>query len=478
AHTVGARLHARMHRRGARLLAVESAPRMESMQRRKTAQAEETGITDNTEGAAGTAPLVSTTGAGLNNPGATAPVGGANDGTAPKESEDVTLGTHVKYGIDRSMLFALPVSWLAVSEADHRFTDSRPVHALGKARRGPRAAEAETTALVWLRESQAREYGLLDDTSFPEEAATAWDDMAKGAADLAAAEKEYYDARARAREAWLSLTPAERGALGDGGSGQSSASATVLPRELAESPAVRAWQGARDDVRLWRDRVDAAAADHHRLHLAASRLTAHHQGSTAVPVRDVPQEYTEPGWRSEAPAPYTVTSADGTGPRTLTSPDGTVVRTVHDVPHDGASFFHALIATAHASGRLPRLLGADLADRFAGAPDDPEVTADAVHTARDRLARELGRPDNRDLLDALAADTADTFTQQELDGAGVTLSREQQAEFDALGRLPETFWPTPAQRAALASLALARPFAAEPLPADAGRPDDAPAPPE
>ncbi|MYS49750.1 hypothetical protein GTW46_06640, partial [Streptomyces sp. SID6013] len=64
AHTVGARLHARMHRRGARLLAVESAPRMESMQRRKTAQAEETGITDNTEGAAGTAPLVSTTGAG------------------------------------------------------------------------------------------------------------------------------------------------------------------------------------------------------------------------------------------------------------------------------------------------------------------------------------------------------------------------------------------------------------------------------
>ncbi|MFD8252459.1 WXG100-like domain-containing protein, partial [Streptomyces werraensis] len=476
-HTVDSRLYAKMHRRGARLLAVESAPRMESMQRRRTAQAVETGITDNTEAAAGTAPLVATTGAGLTNPGATAPAGGGNDGTAPKESEDVTLGTHVKYGIDRSMLFALPVSWLAVSEADHRITDSRPVHALGKARRGPRAAEADTTALVWLREDQAREYGLLDDTSFPEEAATAWDDMAKAAADLAAAEKEYYDARARTREAWLGLGPEERAALGDGDPGPTSAPTTVLPRDLAESPAVLAWQAARDDAHLWEGRVDAAAADHHRLHLAASRLTAHHQGSAAVPVRDAPQEYTEPEWRSQAPAPYTVTEPDGTGVRTLTSPDGALVRAVHEVPHDGASFFHALIAAARESGRLARLLGAGLADRFTASPGDPEVTADAVHTARDRLARELGRRDNSDLLDSLATDTADTYTQEELDGAGITLSREQQAEFDALGRLPETFWPTPAQRAALASLALARPFATEPLPADAARPDDTPAPP-
>ncbi|MGQ4725172.1 WXG100-like domain-containing protein, partial [Streptomyces tunisiensis] len=476
-HTVESRLYAKMHRRGARLLAVESAPRMEGMQRHKTSQSTEAGITDNTEGALGTAPLVATGGAGLTNPGVTGPVGGAADGIAHKGAEDVTLGTHVKYGIDRSMLFALPVSWLAVSEADHRITDSRPLRTLGKAQRGPRAAEAETTALVWLREDQARDYGLLDDSSFPEEAAAAWDDMAKAAADLAVAEKEYYDARARTREAWLSLAPEERAALGDGDPGLTSALTTVLPRNLAESPAVLAWQAARDDAHLWEGRVDAAAADHHRLHLAASRLTAHHQGSAAVPVRDVPQEYTEPGWRSDAPAPYTVTEPDGTGVRTLTSPDGAVVRAVHEVPHDGASFFHALIAAAGERGWLARLLGTDLADRFTAAPGDPEVTADAVHTARDRLARELGRPDNRDLLDSLAPDTADTFTQEELDGAGITLSPEQQAEFDALGRLPETFWPTPAQRAALASLALARPFATEPLPADAARPDDAPAPP-
>ncbi|MBT2875777.1 hypothetical protein HET67_30755, partial [Streptomyces sp. McG7] len=476
-HTVESRLYAKMHRRGARLLAVESAPRMEGMQRHKTSQATEAGITDNSEGALGTAPLVATGGAGLTNPGVTGPVGGAGDGVAHKGAEDVTLGTHVKYGIDRSMLFALPVSWLAVSEADHRITDSRPLRTLGKAKRGPRAAEAETTALVWLREDQARDYGLLDDSSFPREAAAAWDDMAKAAADLAVAEKEYYDARARTREAWLSLGPDERAALGDGDPGLTSALTTVLPRSLAESPAVLAWQAARDDAHLWEGRVDAAAADHHRLHLAASRLTAHHQGSAAVPVRDVPQEYTEPEWRSGAPAPYAVTEPDGTGVRTLTSPDGAVVRAVHEVPHDGASFFHALIAAAGERGRLARLLGADLADRFTAAPGDPEAIADAVHTTRDRLARELGRPDNRDLLDSLAPDTADTFTQEELDGAGITLSPEQQAEFDALGRLPETFWPNPAQRAALASLALARPFAAEPLPADAARPDDTPAPP-
>ncbi|MFF9451248.1 hypothetical protein, partial [Streptomyces althioticus] len=245
-HTVESRLYAKMHRRGARLLAVESAPRMEGMQRHKTSQATEAGITDNSEGALGTAPLVATGGAGLTNPGVTGPVGGAGDGIAHKGAEDVTLGTHVKYGIDRSMLFALPVSWLAVSEADHRITDSRPLRTLGKAKRGPRAAEAETTALVWLREEQARDYGLLDDSSFPEEAAAAWDDMAKAAADLAVAEKGYYDARARTREAWLSLAPEERAALGDGDPGLTSALTTVLPRDLAESPAVLACQAARD----------------------------------------------------------------------------------------------------------------------------------------------------------------------------------------------------------------------------------------
>ncbi|MET9742530.1 hypothetical protein ABZY90_30760 [Streptomyces sp. NPDC006422] len=473
-HTADSRLYAKMHRTGARLLAVESKPRMEAMQRAKTSDANETGVTDNVEGALGTSPIFSTTNAGLVIPGATAPFGGSNDTNALRGASDTTLGTHLKVVTDRSMLFAVPVSWLTVAEADHRLTDSRPMQALGKPVRGPRAAEAETTALVWLREDLARDVGLLDDTSFPDEVATAWDTMSDAAGDLAKAETAYYDARARARETWLALSPDERAALGDGDPDR----ATALPKAVAESPAVTAWQAARDDVRLWQQRIDTAAADHHRLHLAASRLTAHHQGSTTVPVPDRPQEYTQPAWRSEAPDPYTVTDAEGASPRTLTSPDGATVREVHDMPHDGASFFHALLATAAAHDRLPHLIGTDLADRFTHTPGDPDVTAAAIGAARDRLATALGDDGNEDLLDALALDVADTFTRDELALAGVRFTPAQQAEYDAFGRLPDTFWPTPAQRVALAVAALSRPFAAEPAPdTTTSRPDGEQAPP-
>ncbi|MGW2334791.1 hypothetical protein ACWCXS_12610 [Streptomyces sp. NPDC001685] len=474
-HTADSRIYARMHRGGARLLAVENKPRMEAMQRSKTSDALEAGITDNVEGMAGTSPLAGNSNAGVTNPGASVPIGGADDGTALKGTVDTTLGTHLKVVTDRSMLFAIPVSWLTVAEVDHHFTDSRPLRALGKAKRGPRAAEAETTALVWLREDIARDYGLLDDTTFPDEVGAAWDAMAKAAGDLAAAEKGYYDARARARETWLDLTPQEQAALGDDDPDRP----TALPQAMAQSPAVAAWQAARDEVRRWQAHTDSAAADHHRLHLAASRLTAHHQGRVSVPVPDRAQEHTEPAWRSEAPAPYRITGATDSAPRTLTSPDGTLLREVHDMPHDGASFFHALIAVAQDRGRLPHLLGTGLAARFTAAPGDPAITERAVRAARNRLAWELGETRNADLLDTLALDVADTFTQEELDFAGVRLTPAQQAEFDAFGRLPLTLWPTPAQRVALATAALLRPFTSEPPRTGTATADTAhPAPPE
>ncbi|MFB6638587.1 hypothetical protein ACFCYF_15150 [Streptomyces chartreusis] len=469
-HTADSRLYAKMHRTGARLLAVESKPRMEAMQRSKTSDALEAGITDNVEGMVGTSPLAGNSNAGVTNPGASVPIGGSNDGTGLKGTVDTTLGTHLKVVTDRSMLFAIPVSWLSVAEVDHHLTDSRPLHALGKAKRGPRAAEAETTALVWLREDIARDYGLLDDTTFPDEVGAAWDAMAKAAGDLAAAEKGYYDARARARETWLDLTADEQSALGD----DQPDLPTVLPQSVAQSPAVAAWQAAREEVRRWQGHTDAAAADHHRLHLAASRLTAHHQGRATVQVPDRAQEYTEPAWRSEAPEPYRITDATDSAPRTLTSPDGTMVREVHDMPHDGASFFHALIAVAQDRGRLPHLLGTDLAARFTAAPGDPAVTERAVRAARNRLAWELGENRNEDLLDTLALDAADTFTQDELDFAQVRLTPAQQAEFDAFGRLPQTLWPTPGQRVALATAAMLRPFTSEPPQSSTAQP----APPE
>ncbi|WP_051715143.1 hypothetical protein [Streptomyces sp. NRRL S-475] len=523
-HTADSRLYAKMHRSGARLLAVENKPRMEAMQRAKTSDALESGITDNIEGAVGSAPLAGNSNAGVTNPGATVPIGGANDGTALKGTTDTTLGTHIKVVTNRSMLFALPVSWLSVAEVDHRLTDSRPLHALGKAKRGPRAAEARTTALVWLREDIARDYGLLDDSTFPDEVAKAWDDLAKAAGDLATAEQRYYDARARARETWLDLTTEEQAALGtgapvrqtapgdgdgapggegtpgdredDGGprrqtapgdGGPESALGTGAPggagalgaRDGDGGPGPQAAPGdgapGREGTLGNRDghgALKAAPGDGGAALKAApgdgapgrEGALGNRDGHGALKAApgDRPQEYTEPGWRSEAPEPYTITDGTDSAPRTLTSPDGATVREVHDVPHDGASFFHALLATAGARGRLPHLLGTDLADRFTAAPGDPAVTAEAVGAARDRLAWALGEDGNEDLLDALALDVADTFTQDELDAAGVVFTPAQQAEFDAFGRLPLTFWPTPAQRVALAAAALSRPFAPEP----------------
>ncbi|MFC8414804.1 hypothetical protein ACFUJ2_15005, partial [Streptomyces coelicoflavus] len=472
-HTADSRLYAKMHRHGARLLAVEHKPKMDGSQRSKTSDAHEAGIADNVEGTVGTGPLVSTSGAGMVTPSTTVPIAGTNDGIGQKGTVDTTLADHVKVAPARSMLFALPVSWLAVAEVDHRITDNKMLHALGKPVRGPRAAEAETTALVWLREDIARDYGLLDDATFPDEVGEAWDDAAKAAGDLTAAEQGYYEARARARETWLGLSPEEQAALGEDGSGR-----TNLPTAMAKSPAVVSWQAAHGEVRRWELRTDAAASEHHRLHLHASRVTAHHQNRDSVPAPGPSRKHSAPAWRSEAPAPYRITGGGDSGPRALISPDGATVREVHDVPHDGASFFHALLAAAEARGRLPHLLGTDLADRLMNTHGDPEVVAEAVGAARDRLAWALGADGNEDLLDALALDVSDTFGQDELDAAGVELTPAQQAEFDAFGRLPETFWPNPAQRVALATAALSRPFASEPREDGAARPDGEPAPPE
>ncbi len=222
--------------------------------------------------------------------------------------------------------------------------------------------------------------------------------------------------------------------------------------------------------------MDAAAADHHRLHLAASRLTAHHQGSAAVPVRDVPQEYTEPEWRSDAPAPYTVTEPDGTGVRTLTSPDGAVVRTVHAVPHDGASFFHALIAAAGERGRWP------------GCSEPTSPTGSPPHRATPRSPPTPSTPPATASPGSWAAGQQDLLDSSPRTPPTPSHRRSWTAR---ASRCPGSSRPSstpsaacrrrsgrqPAQRAALASLALARPFATEPLPADAARPDDTPAPP-
>ncbi|MFD0542031.1 hypothetical protein ACFQ1B_01400 [Streptomyces mexicanus] len=570
-HTADAKLYARMSRSGARLLAVENKPRMEGAVRGKESDTHDAGRSTTTEITAGTSPMAGTGGAGVITPGAAGPLGGTTEGANLKGGAEAGLGTHRKIATTRSLLFALPVHWLSVVEAHQRITDSRAARALrhphtfGRARRGPRAAEAQTTALVWVREDIATDLGLIDDTTFPEEVRAAWDRMAEAQADMTKAEKEYYDARARARAAWLSLTEEERAAVaGDRGAAPPAAGAAG---ERQESAAVAAWRAARADARLWEDRTVRAAEATHRLHAAAESLMARRFSrtgttaagtatapeppataataappatGTAVPVTgavaqagaDPAGEHTgtptgrdpdaargatapgagevpanarrdtdaraksdadttakgdaEPGTKADADPGTKTGPADGTaskgattyakpdwweapvkrfrvdggddkGPLTITPPgDGGPALTVHPVPHDGASFFHALIAAAEQQGRLLPLLDTATADG-AGVSSSASP-ADLVESARRRLVDALGERGNEDLLDALALGRGDSFTQEELTTAGLDLDEAHRQEFTGRGALPEQRWLTAGERLKLATGALRRPL--------------------
>nr|WP_237331267.1 hypothetical protein [Streptomyces mexicanus] len=316
-HTADAKLYARMTRSGARLLAVENKPRMEGAVRGKESDTHDAGLSTTTEITAGTSPMAGTGGAGVITPGAAGPLGGTTEGANLKGGAEAGLGTHRKIATTRSLLFALPVRWLSVVEAHQRITDSRAARALrhphtfGRAQRGPRAAEAQTTALVWVREDIATDLGLIDDTTFPEEVRTAWDRMAEAQADMTKAEKEYYDARARARAAWLSMAEEERAAAaGDRGAAPPAVGTTS---DRQESAAVAAWRAARADARLWEDRTVQAAEATHRLHAAAESLTAHHYsrtGTTATGTATAPEP---PATAATAATPVTGTAAPATG---------------------------------------------------------------------------------------------------------------------------------------------------------------------
>jgi hypothetical protein len=491
-HTADATLYAKLDRRGARLLAVENRPRMEGAVRGKETDTQAAGPSTTAEAAAGTFPMTATLEAGLVIPAASATLGNNTDATALQGGDETGLGTHLKVATPRSMLFALPVHWLSVVETHRRITDSRAArtvrspHTLGGAPRGPRAAGAETTALVWVREDIATDLGLLDDSTFPEEVRDAWDRMADAQADMTEAEKRYYDARARAREAWLDMTETERTAVEDGqGTAAAGEPGSGPPESVPDSPAVTAWRAARDDARQWEARTVEAAEQTHRLHAAAERLTArHHQGTEGRPAaavtdddhsagedttdadgRTVPDDaaaYHKPGWREKTPPRFTVAEPDGDGtqPRTLTPQDGGPTLTAHPVPHDGASFFHALTAAAAYHDRLLPLLDTGTADGTGVAPT--ATPAEVLESVRSRLVGALGERGNEDLLAALAPERTDNFSQDELDAAGIGLEEgPQQREFAARGALPEQRWLTEGERLGLATEALSRPFGSD-----------------
>jgi len=372
-HTADAKLYARMSRSGARLLAVENKPRMEGAVRGKESDTHDAGLSTTTEITAGTSPMAGTGGAGVITPGAAGPLGGTTEGANLKGGADAGLGTHLKIATTRSLLFALPVRWLSVVEAHQRITDSRAARALrhphtfGRAQRGPRAAEAQTTALVWVREDIATDLGLIDDTTFPEEVRTAWDRMAEAQADMTKAEKEYYDARARARAAWLAMTEEERAAVaGDRGAAPPAAG---TPGERQESAAVATWRAARADARLWEDRTVQAAEATHRLHAAAESLTARHYPRPGTTVAGTETAPTPPATAATTATPVAGTAVPATGAvsRAGADPAGEHSGTSTGTAPDGARG-----ATAPGAGEVP----ADAhRDTDAGAKNDAGTAA-------------------------------------------------------------------------------------------------------
>ncbi|MBR7674117.1 hypothetical protein KDA82_14050, partial [Streptomyces daliensis] len=500
------RLYARPDVRKAVLLTVENAPRMEGMRRDTESGGQDVSHSGAHEGQFGTTPFLSTTPAGTVVPGATGTGYAAPDGAVSKGGLDTTRGGSHKVEAPRAMLFALPVSWLAVADVHRTLHDNAATGAVrdtfGGAPRGPRGAETETVVLAWVREDIATRMGLINSDTFPKEAGDAWNTLGKAYGALSHADDAYYTARAAVRHAWLELPESARqearraGETGD------------FTRSEKDGPALAEWKRAAAETALWHGRADEAAADVHRLRTEAERLTAWYrlpahdrapapvrgpdvsasleakaaevkaQGVKAqgvpepapeaapargswgarVPKPEVPA-YEVPAWLPQPPPAYKVDTpdkdADKNAPTTLTAPNGGPRYTVHDVPHDGSSLLHALAYGADRLGLLDRLLPPGARPEATGGA----VRADAV---RQRLAEALDEPRNADLAAMAALDPDDTYTPADLTRSGVTLRGEaEREEFAETGNLPRGTSPTAGQRLALIHRLLNRPAVEE-----------------
>ncbi|MYR63871.1 hypothetical protein GTY54_49290, partial [Streptomyces sp. SID625] len=120
----------------------------------------------------------------------------------------------------------------------------------------------------------------------------------------------------------------------------------------------------------------------------ASAGTGTKGGPADGTAQDAATTYAEPDWRKAAVEKFGIGGGGEEGPLTITPPgESRPALTVHQVPHDGASFFHALIAAAGHHGRLPPLLGTTTAGRTG--VSSSASPADLVESARGRLVDAL-----------------------------------------------------------------------------------------
>ncbi|WP_345655543.1 toxin glutamine deamidase domain-containing protein [Streptomyces tremellae] len=376
----------------------------------------------------------------------------------------------VKAAEGRAFLFAVPTKWLGVADVHRTFKDgavgswmSRNLGPFGPVKPGPQAVESDTHVLAWVREDVARELGLVDDTTFPEHVAAAWDGVKRAGEAWAAADTAYWEVRHELQDLRQDHAQARRElTVAKATLGRAHAEGDVAGERAAREQVRARAARVRDVARVMRERWEAlgtgraaaerAAADFHGVRLAADRLTRWHrlpeEQRAGIPepahvAYEAAPEHTAPQDRPR----YTVEpGADGLPPR-LTAPDGTTY-TVRDVPRDGDGFYRSLA------------LGLGHADPARLAGSVPADEAEHAGTAlRALLADRLTDPDHADLLAFVSPDTDDTFTRAEAAGAGLRFARtsRQGAEFAATHRMPLHEVLSEDERTALAVAQLRRP---------------------
>ncbi|MFJ4842033.1 lonely Cys domain-containing protein [Streptomyces sp. NPDC088746] len=348
-----------------------------------------------------------------------------------------------------------------VAEAAHRAVDAAEERLDGVRRAGQRdVREAQEV----LDAAEAADTGEAAHDGWAE---LIREQIAEARTALAAAERA---ARERVAAAQVrTVTPRERAVAADrrvtaAEKDVATADSRVGAATRRRDAAATAFGNRRALLDTLRTTAEDAAAEYHRVRSATDQLTRWHQEAATAEGRERLAGRAEPPavtYRKPAavppppasPAPPAYTRAGtGTDAR-LTSPDH-VTYALHDVPEDGDAFLHALVEGLSRSA--PHLLteqGVDLGDRRAA--------ADAVLRM---LTARLMDPSDADLLDAVAPDVTDAFSDAEATGAGLRGTGPLGAgtpggrEFDGLGGLmPHSVTPDRAARAALAVAQLTRP---------------------
>lgn len=198
-------LHAKPHFERAVLMTVAPGTNLQRLARRITAGGASASGSEGYGAAFDVGSGASAAPAGSLRPGLSAAGPNATGVQGGGHTQDVMMETTVDQGEDLAFLFAVPTTWISSAAVQRHIKDS----AIGRAvispfrkgwpkrfgSAGQKAYETEAAVIVWVRQDVARQLGLIDDTSFPEEAAKAWEAVQEASTAWVEADKKYWEAR-------------------------------------------------------------------------------------------------------------------------------------------------------------------------------------------------------------------------------------------------------------------------------------------